>query len=677
MARNRIFKTTYLIIIFFCFLNCTDEIIKTKDYPTIKTLEVTDISREGAVYNATIDNPSNQQIIEYGFVWKWKGGIVRADPILENSDKVVLSQSIINDQFSEVISSSLSVGANYLVRAYIKTQEYLVYGNVVSFKSLGSNPPIFSDFSPKIGNWGDTIYLKGKGFSSVTNQNVVTFKNFSSKLFHSTDSTITCIVPSEIRDRFVPINVRTPGGTATSKTNFELISPQITSISPLNGTFGDELTITGENFAELITNNEVYFGNVPASITYADQNIIKVLVPNNIESSTESIKVISNLKETVYSSNFNLNTPEITSIEDGVYANSEITILLKNYHPVPTRTTILINNSLAEILDQNTYNFTVKVPWGPFNKRKFKIEVQVLDMIYEHPEEINILDKWVLVSDRLRFNFNRSIDNAVVANGHAYVVAPEGGSSGQNFDLWKFNSEEYTWQKITIPFSSEFNLSSGIVESDGKNIYVYIPNTTNDFWKFDTETLIWSQQSNFIGNKRNVPTHFSIGEDIYVGLGVDYEPSIPIYYSDFYKYTPSTDQWVRVSDVPFSNFQGGRIRTTSFVINGLGYFTGGALSTGDTDSWSYNPITDQWIQIADSPYAFYSGDAAFELNGFGYITGSGNSLTESWRYNPLTNIWERSDEIGKPRDNHFAFSINGRAYLGGGGRNFELFEYIP
>lgn len=675
MARKRIFKITYLTTVFLCFLNCTDDVIKIKDYPTVKTLDVTNISKIGAVYNATIDNPSNHQIIEYGFVWNWDGGFPRIDePTLESSDKRVLSRSIINNQFSEVISTTLDVRFNYVVRAYIKTQEYLVYGNTVSFKSLGSGSAIFSDFSPKIGNWGDTIYIKGKGFSYRNNG--VTFKNIPSKVIQSTDSTITCIVPLEIRDRFVPINIRTAGGISSSKTDFELISPQITSILPLNGTFRDELTITGKNFSELITSNEVFFGNVPATITYADKNIIKVLVPDDLESGTEPIKVISNLKETVYSANFNLNTPEITFIEDSVHANTEIIVKMKNYHPISSKNAIWIENYLSEILDQNGDNFTIKVPWGPFKRRKFKVKVQVLDLTYEHPQEINILDKWVLVSNKLPFEFNGSVDNAVVANGEAYIIAPK--KDTQEFSLWKFNSEDYSWQNTKFPFSSEFNLSSGVVESDGNDIYVYIPNSTNDFWKYDPATLSWSQKSNFIGNTRNDPTHFSIGEDIYVGLGVDYEPYTNIYYSDFYKYTPSTDQWVRVSDVPFGIYQGnGRIRTMSFVLNGLGYFTGGALSSGDTNSWSYNPITNQWIQIADNPYAFQSGDASFELNGFGYITGSGYSLTESWRYNSSANVWERSDDIGKPRSNHFAFSINGRAYIGGGGNNYELFEYIP
>lgn len=56
-------------------------------------------------------------------------------------------------------------------------------------------------------------------------------------------------------------------------------SPTINSFSPLEGSIGTTVTINGNNFSSVTTNNIVYFGAVKASVLTASINLLKVEVP--------------------------------------------------------------------------------------------------------------------------------------------------------------------------------------------------------------------------------------------------------------------------------------------------------------------------------------------------------------------------------------------------------------
>lgn len=665
----------------FSLVTCSKDRTIIRPFPSVQTLEVSNISESGATFNAKIINEGNLEIIEHGFVWNRL-----ENPTIDNADKRVLTSSIVNNEFSAEITTTISKHKNFFIRAYVKTKDYLVYGKNVSFISLGSSPAIFDSFSPKIGSWGDTIKIKGKYFSFKKEWNRVSFKDLPSKVISNTDSTITCTVPRNVRDKTVPIYILVGGESVKSKEDFKFFLPEITSISPISATFGEEITITGKNFSNQMVDIQVFFGNSyrpqEAAIISSTQNTIKVIVPNNLESSSEPIKVISNLQEVTYPINFTLKPPTITFATPDINANKSINIIVNNFHPTPSKNKFTIENIPTQILSGEEGNYTVKVPWGPYPRRKAKIKVQVLDLITEYQFDVNILDKWVMVSNNLPFNYNNFLNNAVVAQGDAYIVATS--KEDNNIFLWKFNQSDFSWEKKNLPFFSSSFGSNPIAESNGNKIYVYFANDNNDFWEYNPTSDQWSKKSSFIGNKRGGATHFSIGGNIYVGLGIDYEPYIPISYADFYKYNPTSDLWTRVSDIPFNNFGvSERAITASFVINGLGYFTGGGSTTGDLDAWSYNPTSDSWNRIADDTHSVFSRNPGFSLNGFGFITGTGASGLESWRYDPMNNIWEQSYNIGKPRGANFVFSLNGKVYIGGGGFptgsfvSYELFEFVP
>jgi hypothetical protein len=558
-----------------------------------------------------------------------------------------------------------------------------------TYSSFTLFEPTIENINPIVGVIGDTLSINGKHFDIISSRNKVFFGNIQSTIIESNRENIKIIVPENIENPTEPIMLNSQLQDVTYNTSFQLSAPEINSISPLNATFRDEITITGNNFDFEISRNKVYFGNIEAIITYADKNTLVVTVPDDLESSSEPIKVVSQLQEVTFYENFQLILPEINFVPQDVYANQDITIQGVYFHPILDRNNITIENIVVNLTSGNTESLDTKIPLGPFPRRRAIVKIRLLDLIVEYEIELNILDKWIMISNDLPFRYNRSMGGASVIYDKAFIISPSKEISDSTYYLWSYDYQTKNWNQKNLPFEIGINESGGVLESNGVNLYVYLPNGNNDFWEYNYVNDSWSKKSSFIGNRRDGVTHFSINNDIYIGIGKDFSPYIPINYKDLYKYDPSLNQWEKLSDVPFGPYeQTGRFETASFVINGIGYFSGGALSTGDTNCWSYNPQTDIWSRIADfqTPRSYTS---SFSLNSFGYVSGGttvgGSNRKDCWKYDPSSNSWTQIDNVGHiERGGHFSFVINGKAYVGGGGiydsggsSGYDFYEFIP
>lgn len=547
-----------------------------------------------------------------------------------------------------------------------------------TYSSFTLFEPTIESINPILGVIGDTISINGTHYDIVHSRNKALFGNTVSTIIESSREIIKTVVPENIESPSETISINAQLQNAVYNTsNFQLAAPEIISISPLNATFRDEITITGNNFDFEISRNKVYFGNIEATISYADKNTIKVLVPDDLESSSEQIKVIAQLQEVVYSENFQLLPPEITFAPQDVYANQDITIQGANFHPVKDKNIVTIEDIEVNIISGNSEILDTKIPLGPFPRRKAIVKIQLLDLIIEYEIELNILDKWVMVSDNLPFRFNRSVNNAVVVNNEAYVIAFSKDLYDETLYLWKLNQNDLSWEQSTLPFSMK---SIGAAVTNKNKIYVYTAESDNSFWEFDPLSQQWSQLAAYPGARRDYPTHFSINDNIYIGMGADFEPYRSVPYGDFYKYSPATNTWTQIADFTYKNYFM-RTETSTFTINNIAYVGNGATNTGMVDYWSYHPNTNEWIRIADFNDARrYTG--SFDLNGFGYVTGGtpigGSDRNDCWRYDPSSDTWTQVEDIGYfPRSGHFSFSLNGKAYIGGGGDRYDFYEFIP
>ena len=558
-----------------------------------------------------------------------------------------------------------------------------------TYSSFSLFAPVIDNLDPIIAAIGDTITIEGNHFDIANSRNRVYFGGSQASVINSDRKLLKVIVPGTIQNISETIKLNAQLQDAVYPNNFQLAAPEITSISPLNATFRDEVTISGNNFDHELSRNKVYFGNIEATITYADKNTLKVQVPDGLESSSEKIKVEAQLQEDVYEENFQLLPPEISFVPQDVKAKQEITIQGKNFHPVTEKNHVTIEDIEVDLSSGNTEGLDTEIPLGPFPRRKAKVKLKLLDITVEYEVELNIIDNWVMISEELPFRFRRGPKNAVVVNNVAYILARQKGNYfDESVYLWRFDSTDFTWEKIDTNVPEHGTFASGILETNGSEIFYYTSNPSNDFWQYSIENNSWKKLPSFPGNRRDYPAHFSMGNDIYIGIGTDLLPYSPVSYEDFFKYNSSTNEWTQISDLGF-DIWGGNRRTgmASFVIDDIAYLAGGASNTGDLDAWSYDPGSDSWIQIADFPFPSYES-VGFQIGGIGYVTGGASiggadPSAKSWSYSPDSDSWEESYSIKLGRRWHFSFVLNGKAYIGGGdnysGGSAEdsFYEFIP
>jgi RHS repeat-associated protein len=159
----------------------------------------------------------------------------------------------------------------------------------VTILILGSPPvPTIDSFSPTSGLIGDEIIITGDNFDPDPANNTVQFNGVQAVVTAATVTSITTHVPSGATTG--PISVTTPGGMGTSATDFTVIlEPVITSFSPTSGLIGTPVTITGQNFDEVASNNQVDFNGTQAIITSATATQITTTVPQGASTGLISV----------------------------------------------------------------------------------------------------------------------------------------------------------------------------------------------------------------------------------------------------------------------------------------------------------------------------------------------------------------------------------------------------
>ncbi|MGD1890747.1 MAG: hypothetical protein ACFB15_09140 [Cyclobacteriaceae bacterium] len=142
-----ILRNVLLICLLGLLVKCDENEVTSRDYPRLRTLQVTDVSTEGVQFNAEIILRGASEIISYGFVWGES-----ESPTKERSN-LVSASNLDSDKFSQKILSILNNSKTYYVRSFIETNNYLVYGEIKAF-TFGKEPigELYLDlFSPTSG----------------------------------------------------------------------------------------------------------------------------------------------------------------------------------------------------------------------------------------------------------------------------------------------------------------------------------------------------------------------------------------------------------------------------------------------------------------------------------------------------------------------------------------------
>jgi RHS repeat-associated protein len=140
--------------------------------------------------------------------------------------------------------------------------------------------PSITSFTPDSGAVDTAVTITGTNFDPIATKNEVKFNGVTATVTAASATSLTATVPSGATTG--PITVTMRGGTATSATNFTVITqppPTITGFTPSQGKAGTNVTITGQNFDPVAANNQVRFNGVPAGVTSATSTTLIATVP--------------------------------------------------------------------------------------------------------------------------------------------------------------------------------------------------------------------------------------------------------------------------------------------------------------------------------------------------------------------------------------------------------------
>jgi YD repeat-containing protein len=162
------------------------------------------------------------------------------------------------------------------------TYNYDPVGNILSIGRSNSGQEAILNFMPPSGTVGSTVTISGSSFSANSSQDSVSFAGTQAAVTSASTNQLVVTVPSGAASG--PISVTAPSGTATSGISFTVTTappgPTIASFSPSMGNIGVGVTISGNGF-DVMTNDQVEFGGIPALVNTATPTSISATVPAN------------------------------------------------------------------------------------------------------------------------------------------------------------------------------------------------------------------------------------------------------------------------------------------------------------------------------------------------------------------------------------------------------------
>lgn len=350
----------FLIIIpGLCLLltGCEDETVK-RDYPRVRTLDVTNITEEGALFNAEVFEAGNVGITEHGFTWS------TGNPDIDNNDRVLLGTFDGTGRFSTEIRISLKAGLKYKVSAFIRAGDYTVYGNTTEFTSLGSLGPVITGFSPERVLCGDTVEIRGKHFSWVRDYNKVFFNNTSASVCDPvTDTVIHAVVPYSLAVSEQTVSLQISDSRATFADRKLMVDlPYIMEMNPVSAHWGDTVELTVKNL-HTSPETRIWFGQIPVMPNGAfEGEKISFIIPWEADISENQLKITQGGGEFIFPSPFMLLPPVIDRICPETGAWSEDVMLLGSFNKLKENSSVRFGQYDARIVYSSRDTLIVKVP---------------------------------------------------------------------------------------------------------------------------------------------------------------------------------------------------------------------------------------------------------------------------------------------------------------------------
>jgi len=337
---------------------CEDEPVQ-RDYPKIRTLEVTNITGNGATFIAEVIQEGTAPIAEHGFTWSL------FTPDMTSDERIYLGSFSGTGRFEAEISTALKEGLTYEVCAFVKAGDYTVYGDKVKFMSLGSGAPEIIDFMPKSAGWGDTVTITGRKFSHLNSTNKIIIENQECSPFVSSDTLLKFAIPPTITKPLNSISVSIQGNVATTVYELIFIPPTVNGFNPVAGYWGDTVTFTGRcltYFGQQLSDGMILNDNLLCKVVRVSATSLSFVIPGQLNSVTSPVSLSYKVFRFSFPQSLTLLPPEAGSFSPTEGTWGTLVTLYGQFNPVRERNSILFGDKPAQVISVSRDSAVVRVP---------------------------------------------------------------------------------------------------------------------------------------------------------------------------------------------------------------------------------------------------------------------------------------------------------------------------
>ncbi|WP_372647478.1 IPT/TIG domain-containing protein [Draconibacterium sp.] len=693
----------YFIVFVLFMYGCNDK--EERDFPSVQTHANVIVEEDGVTVFGSLEGGWSSTITDVGFIYYLSN--------TNGTDYETVSLGYTDSGMSEFktkIVRNLAIGGEYVVKAYLTTSKYTVYGEEQHFISKGGIAPVINSFSPQDFWIGDTITIRGQYFSDKNVANNIYFREEVTHPIVSSDSVLRVIVPRAIKTSKSFLRIEVAGKSSSLSENFRIAPPAIDEILPENVLLGESFKIKGHG---LLSIKSLIIGqqNFPV-VTQSDTSLLFTLT-YNISPGSQNLKLMMLDELLEPEKQYNIVLPQITSVQPQIaWIDSVLTVKgthldrLTNFQigGIPlqeiTKTDSLVTLRVTAVFNSETLNARFRYNGDIDSGLKITFNMPVITSI--SPAITHAGETIELTGERFFYGMAPSIGMLTdVSENKAKLTLP-----------WMIPAGKHT-----IDLSYMFDFSARTVE------FTIPPIKIIDYWpkeikRGDTVSVIvenlpenlsgyyavaFDRRPGYVmarnGNELQciVPYDAEIGNNpslsVYVGLqddmienafvltekwekvdknfamsggncffidmdGAHYLLFQDQHYSSLKKFDSSAEDWFQLSRTDL--FNESYIVTTFSIDNDL-YFIS-YNSSGENLNYKYSISNNEWSRIAGFPVEM-DGPFSFSDQGRGFV-GTINSFFE---YDKVNDSWITRQTLPTTQyevRNTLNFSHENYAYLG-------------
>jgi hypothetical protein len=387
-------------------------------------------------------------------------------------------------------------------------------------------------FSPAAAYIGDTITIKGTGFSPTAPDNSITINNTAAQVIMANDSILKIkILPTTASGM---ITIATNGQTSTSTGVLTILANEI-----WNRKQDFPFSWSGSIFL----NGNAFVNGFSSSTRGYYFKSSKLWEYDPLASTWNSKPDLPSARIKNFTFSFTIGTKAYIGL--GAEGPGDMTGMTKEVWEYD-----MANSQWAR---KNDFPGSVRVM--PFS---FSINgigyvgggdisnsgTQTVKDVWQYNP---LADAWTRVADFPVAGIGMTgfqVDNTgyVLEAGQGNPTAPMGNLT--TVRLWSYDPANNIWmQKTDLPTTGRTVNSATVFSTGGKayaaigaNDSTGVNNVKNDFWEYNPATNTWTKRTDVGGPVRWWPASFSIGNKGYVGLGNG--TNYTVNHTDFWQYTP-------------------------------------------------------------------------------------------------------------------------------------------